>query len=63
MFTKEDYAEYMNEIEDLIREAVVVYTDLLNELSDSSIKSKIEPLASESMDSYRYIRSQKEKFV
>lgn len=63
MFTKGDYAEYMREIEDLIRECVVLYTDLLNELNDSAIKSKLEPLASESMEDFRYIKEQKEKFM
>jgi hypothetical protein len=63
MFTKNDYAEYLDEIETLIRESVVIYTDLLNELSDNSTKSKIEPLASESMESFRYIKGIKKKFL
>ena len=62
MFTKEDYAEYFGEIEGLLRDCVVIYTDLLNELNDNALKSKLEPLATESMDFFRYIKEQREKF-
>jgi len=63
MFTNEDYAEYFGETENLLKESIVIYTDLLNELNNNAIKSKLEPLASECMESFRYIRQQKEKFM
>jgi hypothetical protein len=63
MFTKDDYAEYFSQIEDMLKRSVSIYTDLLNELKDNAIKSKLDPLATESMDSFRFIKEQKEKFV
>jgi len=63
MFTKDDYKEYFGQIEDMLKSAISIYTDLLNELSDNAIKSKIDPLAVESMDSFRFIKEQKERFV
>jgi hypothetical protein len=63
MFTKDDYAGYFSQIEDMLKQSISIYTDLLNELNDNAIKSKISPLASESMDSFRFIKEHKEKFV
>ena len=63
MFTNADYAEYFGEAENLLKESMVIYTDLLNEINNNAIKSKLEPLAAECMESFRYIRQQKEKFM
>jgi hypothetical protein len=63
MFTKDDYTGYFSQIEDMLKKSISIYTDLLNELNDNAMKSKIDPLASESMDSFRFIKKQKEKFV
>ncbi len=63
MFTKDDYTGYFSQIEDMLKKSISIYTDLLNELNDNAIKSKIDPLASESMDSFRFIKEQKQKFV
>lgn len=63
MFTKDDYIGYFSQIEDMLKGSISVYTDLLNELNDNAIKSKLDPLASESMDSFRFIKEQKEKFA
>lgn len=63
MFTRADYAEYFSEIENQLKECVVIYTDLLNELNDNAIKSKLEPLATESIENFRVIKKRKEKFL
>ena len=63
MFTKDDYAEYFSQIEDMLKKTISIYTDLLNELNDNVIKSKLDPLATESMDSFRFIKEQKERFL
>ena len=63
MFTKDDYLGYFSQIEDMLKQSISIYTDLLNELNDNAIKSKLDPLATESMNSFRFIRQQKEKFV
>lgn len=62
MFTNGDYAEYFIEVEDLIKKVIVIYTDMLNELSDNSFRSKIEPVARESMDTFRFMKELREKF-
>jgi hypothetical protein len=63
MFTNSDYAEYFGEIESLMKDCVIIYTDLLNELNDNALKSKIEPMALESMENFRFIKTRKEKFL
>jgi hypothetical protein len=63
MFTKDDYMGYFNQLEDMLKQSIGIYTDLLNELNDNAIKSKLDPIATESMNSFRFIKKQKEKFV
>lgn len=63
MFTKEDYINYFGELETILKEALVVYTDLLNELNDQAIRNKLYTLASEKMEAFNFIKAQKEKFV
>lgn len=62
MFTDSDYAEYFAEIEKMLKELITVYTDLLNQLSDSSIKSKLSPLAEECMEAFRFAKEQRQNF-
>ncbi len=62
MFTENDYIEYFDEIESLLKSSITIYTDLLNELNDAAIKSKLEPLATESMDFFRFIKEKRRFF-
>lgn len=50
MFTENDYIEYFDEIEDIPKDSITIYTDLLNELNDAATKSKLDPVAAGSMD-------------
>ncbi len=62
MFTKDDYANYFNELEEIFRKTLVVYTDLLNELSDGAIRSKLFMLAAEDNDAFNFMADTKEKY-
>ena len=61
MFTKDDFKNYFEEIEDLFRKTLVVYTDLLNEVHDQSIRNKLLPLMTENMEAFRRTREKMEK--
>ena len=63
MFTKEDYLAYFNELEMILKKGVVIYTDLLNELSDQSMISKLHSLATEEMDMFKSVLEIKKKFI
>ena len=62
MFTEEDYKTYFKELEDVFRKSIVIYTDLLNELSDRSITSKLRVLAAENMQAFKFIQKEKDRF-
>jgi len=62
MFTKEDYLAYFNELETIYKETIVIYTDLINELDNHSVRSKLSAMANDNMASYRFITKEKEKF-
>lgn len=63
MFTKEDYVNYFSDLEDILKKTLVIYTDLLNELGDQSIRNKLYALASENMEAFKFIKTQKDKFI
>ena len=62
MFSKSDYYNYFDELEDQLKRAIVIYTDLLNELSDKSVRNKLYAMAQDNMDTFRFIKIQKDKF-
>ena len=62
MFSKSDYYNYFNELEDQLRKAIVIYTDLLNDLSDKSIRNKLYAMAQDNMDTFSFIKAQKDNF-
>ena len=62
MFTDEDYRNYFNELENISKKALTIYTNLINELSDYSIRSKLYPIMLEDMEAFRFMRTYKKKF-
>ena len=62
MFTDQDYRNYFDELENIVKKALTIYTDLLNEIGDQSVRNKLHPLTLESSDAFKFIRTQKEKF-
>ncbi|MDD5439516.1 MAG: hypothetical protein PHS37_04955 [Candidatus Omnitrophica bacterium] len=62
MFTNDDYRNYFGELEDVCKKSLEVYTDLLNQLSDQSMRNKLFMLAAEDMDSFNFIAETKKKY-
>ncbi|MBI3252341.1 MAG: hypothetical protein HYZ52_03350 [Candidatus Omnitrophica bacterium] len=61
MFTKEDFKNYFGELEGLLKETLVIHTDLLNEVHDRSLRNKLLPLMTENMEAFRWLKQEKEK--
>lgn len=62
MFAREDYVNYFEELESMLKKTLVVYTDLFNELGNEAMKSKLFAMSAESMEAFRFIKDKKEKF-
>lgn len=62
MFTNGDYKNYFTELEDSIKKNIVIYTDLMNVVDNKAALSKLQVLASENSQAFKFIREQKEKF-
>ena len=62
MFTKEDYKNYLQELENIIKKSIVIYTDLINIVDERSIRNRLHAMAKESMEGFRFISEQKRKF-
>jgi len=62
MFTEKDFNDYFSGIEHLITGNLVSCTDLLNELTDQAIKSKLSMIMQEDMDDYRFVKDVKQRF-
>lgn len=63
MFTKEDYLNYCDELLGSLQKSLVIYTDILNELRDEAIRSKLYVITSETMEGFKFIKELKEKFA
>ncbi|MFA7677768.1 MAG: hypothetical protein WCY34_06365 [Candidatus Omnitrophota bacterium] len=62
MFTESDYRNYFSEIEGALKDSLVIYTDLLNELSNKAIYNKLYSIVSENMDAFRFIKDKAKNF-
>jgi len=62
MFDKDDYQNYFEEAETKFKKLLVDYTDILNELDNKAVKSKILSQMKESLGNYRAIRDINEKY-
>ncbi len=62
MFTDEDYKNYFNELETIFKKTLTVYTDLVNELSDEPVRSKLHPIMTDCLETFKTIKKYKEKF-
>lgn len=62
MFTNEDYRNYFNELENIFKKALTISSNLINELSDYSIRSKLYPIMLEDMEAFKSIKTYKENF-
>ncbi len=62
MFTDEDYRTYFDQLESICKKALIIYANLINELSDYSIRSKLYPIMVEDMEAFRFVKTYKERF-
>ena len=58
MFTKDDYISYFSELEATLKKILTIYTDLLNELSDQAIRNTLYAIASENIETFKFIKAQ-----
>ncbi len=61
MFSKEDYRNYIQELQNFYRENLLVYTDLLNELDDKALRSSLLPIAEEDMEAFDFLEALREE--
>jgi hypothetical protein len=62
MFSKQDYANYFGDLELIFKKTLEIYTDLINEISDQSIRNKLLMLAEENMDAFNFLNQTKNKY-
>jgi len=62
MFTNDDYKKYFSELETIFKKSLTIYTDLLNEISDQSLRSKLYAVTMENTEAYKKIKEYKKKF-
>lgn len=58
MFTDKDYSQYLIELQNLIKDSVMINTDLLNGLRDLEIHNKLSVVLTEDMQCFRELRTQ-----
>lgn len=63
MFTKEDYRAYFEELSQILKKTLVIYTDLINEIDDKSVHNKLYALTLENMSAFEFISKAKEDFA
>ena len=63
MFTEQDYRNYFGELENIFKKALTIYTDLLNEIGDQSIRNKLYPPTLENSEAFKFIKTHKEEFA
>ena len=62
MFTEKDYEAYLDEISEIYKRTLVIYTDILNEIDSKAVKSKLQVLARDNMEAFRFVRDESVKF-
>lgn len=63
MFLKEDYIGYFEELERSYGRLVALYTDVMNEINDRSVNSRLLAMTKNNMNAFHYVKSVKEKFA
>ncbi len=62
MFTDMDFIEYLDELQTLCKRSLTITTDLMNDLNHQEVRSKIRVIANEDLESFRFLKNQKENF-
>ncbi|UCD14884.1 MAG: hypothetical protein JSV34_03940 [Candidatus Omnitrophota bacterium] len=63
MSIKDKHINYFNDLENVLKETLVIYTDLLNELDNKAVSNKLYALAIESMDDFKLVNNQKQQLI
>jgi len=59
MFTQNDFQEYLMNTERQLSQILLVYTDMLNEIDEKAMRSKITSIMTESLEAYRFIKKKR----
>lgn len=62
MFSKEDYQNYFRDLEDVFSKQIILLTDILNEVSDQAVHSKLYAISLDDGGIFDDILIQKVKF-
>ncbi len=62
MFSNKDYRAYFQDIEDIFAKQIVLLTDILNEVSDPAVRSKLFAISLDDSGIFDDILVQKVKF-
>jgi hypothetical protein len=62
MFSKKDYQSYFQDLESILSKQIVLLTDILNEVSDKSVHSKLYAISLDDSGIFDDIRAQKARF-
>lgn len=62
MFTKNDFLGYLEEVENIYKKMLTVNTDVLNLLDNKEIKNKLNVILLEDRETFKTIRTRKQKF-
>ena len=62
MFSKKDYLSYFQDLEDIFSRDIVLLTDILNEISDHAVHSKLYAISLDDSGIFDGILVQKAKF-
>lgn len=62
MFSKKDYQSYFQDLESILSKQIVLLTDILNEVSDQSVRSRLYAIALDDSGIFDDVLVQKEKF-
>ena len=62
MFTKQDFEVYFQEVEESFKKAITINTDLLSQVTRSSIKNKLAVILAEDLDGFRFLRTERKKW-
>lgn len=62
MFSKKDYQSYYQDLEGILSKQIVLLTDILNEVSDPAVHSKLFAISLDDSGIFDDIQVQKAKF-
>lgn len=62
MFTDRDYKNYLHTVENAFRDQITKVTDLLNDLSNESVRSKLDAISQDDLEGFRICKGYRNRF-